>query len=135
MRRGLFVDYLDIVGPFNPSTAPSASYTKIFICSQTTPQCAKTILSSLMERAYRRPVTDEEMKSKLDLVGWRRRKATRSRKASDWRCRRFCVAEFPVPHRAIRGRARRSQSAPNVFARMQPPKAGAARRRALTSIR
>ena len=22
MRRGLFVDYLDIVGPFNPSTAP-----------------------------------------------------------------------------------------------------------------
>ena len=26
MRRGLFVDYLDIVGPFNPSTAPPESY-------------------------------------------------------------------------------------------------------------
>ncbi len=68
MRRGLFVDYLDIVGPFSPSTAPPASYTKIFICNQTTTQCAKTILSSLMERAYRRPVTEEELKSKLDLV-------------------------------------------------------------------
>ena len=68
MRRGLFVDYLDIVGPFNPSTAPPASYTKIFICNQKTPQCAKTIVSSLMERAYRRPVTEEELKSKLDLV-------------------------------------------------------------------
>ncbi len=68
MRRGLFVDYLDIVGPFNPSKEPPASYKRIFICSQTTPQCARTILSSLMERAYRRPVTEEELKSKLDLV-------------------------------------------------------------------
>ena len=68
MRRGLFVDYLDIVGPFNPSTAPPESYKKIFICSQKTAQCARTILSSLMERAYRRPVTDQELKSKLDLV-------------------------------------------------------------------
>jgi mono/diheme cytochrome c family protein len=68
MRRGLFVDYLDIVGPFNPSKEPPASYKKIFLCSQTTPQCARTILSSLMEKAYRRPVTEEELKSKLDLV-------------------------------------------------------------------
>ena len=68
MRRGLFVDYLDIVGPFNPSAAPPESHKKIFICSQKTTQCARTILSSLMERAYRRPVTDEELKSKLDLV-------------------------------------------------------------------
>ena len=68
MRRGLFVDYLDIVGPFNPSAAPPASYNKIFICKQKTQQCARTILGSLMEQAYRRPVTDEELKSKLDLV-------------------------------------------------------------------
>ena len=68
MRRGLFVDYLDIVGPFNPSKEPPASYKRIFICSQTTPQCARTILSNLMERAYRRPVTDEELESKVDLV-------------------------------------------------------------------
>ena len=68
MRRGLFVDYLDIVGPFNPSKAPPESYTKVFICSQKTAQCARTILSSLMERAYRRPITQEELQSKLDLV-------------------------------------------------------------------
>ncbi len=68
MRRGLFVDYLDIVGPYNPSPAPPASYNRIFVCSQTTPQCAKTILTSLMERAYRRPVTQEELAAKLELV-------------------------------------------------------------------
>ena len=68
MRRGLFVDYLDIVGPFNPSTAPPESYKKIFICAQTTAQCAKTILTNLMERAYRRPVTDAEVAAKLQLV-------------------------------------------------------------------
>jgi mono/diheme cytochrome c family protein len=68
MRRGLFVDYLDIVGPFSPSTMPPASHKNIFICAQKTAQCARTILSSLMERAYRRPVTAEELKSKLDLV-------------------------------------------------------------------
>ena len=68
MRRGLFVDYLDIVGPFNPSPAPPESYTRIFICSQTTPQCARTILSNLMEKAYRRPVSEEELASKLELV-------------------------------------------------------------------
>jgi hypothetical protein len=68
MRRGLFVDYLDIVGPFNPSKAPPESYKRIFICSETTPQCARTILSNLMERAYRRPVTAEELNAKLELV-------------------------------------------------------------------
>src|SRR5262249_38831092 len=31
-RRALFVDYLDIVGPFHPSTEPPASYRKIFAC-------------------------------------------------------------------------------------------------------
>ncbi|MCM3879182.1 MAG: DUF1592 domain-containing protein [Vicinamibacterales bacterium] len=68
MRRGLFVDYLDIVGPFNPSTAPPESYKRIFICGQTTPQCARSIVTNLLERAYRRPVTEEEIASKLQLI-------------------------------------------------------------------
>jgi hypothetical protein len=68
MRRGLFVDYLDIVGPFNPSKTKPESYTKIFVCAQKTTQCARTILSTLMERAYRRPVTQDEVASKLELV-------------------------------------------------------------------
>lgn len=68
MRRGLFVDYLEIVGPYNPSTAPPESYKKIFVCSQHTAPCARKIMSNLMERAYRRPVTEEELGSKLSLV-------------------------------------------------------------------
>src|SRR5688572_678944 len=68
MRRGLFVDYLDIVGPFNPSKARPESYTNVLVRSQATTQAARTILSSLMEQAYRRPVTEQELKSKLDLV-------------------------------------------------------------------
>ena len=68
MRRGLFVDYLDIVGPFNPSTARPASYQKVFICAETTPRCGRAIVTSLLERAYRRPATDAEIASKLALV-------------------------------------------------------------------
>jgi hypothetical protein len=72
MRRGLFVDYLEIVGPFNPSAAPPGSYKKIFVCGHPpgkhNAQCARTVVSNLMERAYRRPVTESELGSKLSLV-------------------------------------------------------------------
>jgi hypothetical protein len=68
MRRALFVDYLDIVGPFNPSKARPASYQKVFTCTEATPRCARTILTGLLERAYRRPVTEAEIASKLELV-------------------------------------------------------------------
>jgi hypothetical protein len=68
MRRGLFVDYLDIVGPFNPSKARPASYQKIFTCQEKTPRCARAILTGLLERAYRRPVTEAEIAPKLALV-------------------------------------------------------------------
>jgi Protein of unknown function (DUF1592)/Protein of unknown function (DUF1588)/Protein of unknown function (DUF1587)/Protein of unknown function (DUF1585)/Protein of unknown function (DUF1595) len=72
MRRGLFVDYLDIAGPYNPSTAPPESYKKIFVCGHPpgkhNAQCARQVLGTLMERAYRRPVTEEELGSKLSLV-------------------------------------------------------------------
>jgi len=68
MRRGLFVDYLEIVGPYNPDASHPASYKKIFICGEHTPQCARKIVSNLMERAWRRPVTEQELASKLNLV-------------------------------------------------------------------
>jgi hypothetical protein len=72
MRRGLFVDYLEIVGPYNPSLAPSDSYKKIFICGHApgkhNASCARPVVRNLMERAYRRPVTEEELASKLSLV-------------------------------------------------------------------
>ncbi len=72
MRRALFVDYLEIVGPYNPSTEPPESYKRIFVCGRTpgeqTAPCARKIVSNLMERAYRRPVTEQELASKLALV-------------------------------------------------------------------
>ena len=67
-RRGLFVDYLEIVGPYSPSTEPTASHKKIFVCSTHDAQCARRIVSNLMERAWRRPVTEQEIASKLRLV-------------------------------------------------------------------
>jgi hypothetical protein len=72
MRRALFVDYLEILGPYDPSTEPPASYRKIFICGhapgQHNAQCARKVISNLMEQAYRRPVTEAELASKLNLV-------------------------------------------------------------------
>ena len=62
-----------ITGPFQTigisDTAPSRR--KIFVCrpsaSATEEVCAKRILSTLAQRAYRRPVTDAEIKTLLDF--------------------------------------------------------------------
>src|SRR5688572_16090939 len=129
MRRGLFVDYLDIVGPFNPSKARPESYTKIFICAQKTPQCERTILSNLMERAYRRPVTQDEIASKLELV----RLAQREGDSFDEGIRLALQAILASPNFLFRIEANptrpraEAQRAPEVFARMQAPKAAAPR--------
>ena len=72
LRRWVFVDYLDIVGPFNPSVEPPQSYRRIFICGHTKgqhrPECARLIVENLVRRAYRRPVTPQEIDAKLKLV-------------------------------------------------------------------
>ena len=71
-RRGLFVDYLDIVGPFNASKEPPPSYGPIFVCGHAkgshNRDCGRTILSNLLMKAYRRPVSTEEVNAKLRLV-------------------------------------------------------------------
>ena len=71
-RRQLFVDYLEIVGPFNPLTDSTESYKRIFVCGHTagkhSPACARKVVANLTQRAYRRPVTDQEVNSKLSLV-------------------------------------------------------------------
>ena len=81
MRRGLFVDYLEIVGPYNPSSEPPESYKKIFICGHPpgkhNAQCARTVVSNLMQRAYRRPVTEAELASKMSLVALAQREGDR----------------------------------------------------------
>ncbi len=72
LRRKVFADYLDVAGPFNPSTEPPASYRKLFICGHERgaheASCGRMIVSNLARRAYRRPVTAAEVDEKLRLV-------------------------------------------------------------------
>ena len=72
MRRALFVDYIDVIGPFNPAKEPPASYRRIFVCGHNPgehgAQCARTVVENLVERSYRRPASESELESKLNLV-------------------------------------------------------------------
>jgi hypothetical protein len=67
-RRQLYVDYMDIVGPYSPSKEHPPSYDRVFICHEHTPSCARTIVQSLARRAYRRPPSDQEIQELLKLV-------------------------------------------------------------------
>ena len=79
-RRKLFIDYVDIVGPFLPPPTPSSPSPAasaggnasrnpvIFTCLERTPQCAARILGSLTRRAYRRPVAPEELQGLTGLA-------------------------------------------------------------------
>ena len=112
MRRGLFVDYLDIVGPFNPSAAPPASYKKIFICSQKT----AAVRADDPEHAdgARLPAPGHGRGAEVEARSRRARadaKAIRSTRASAWRFRRFSrrriscsasrrIRDQPTPARA-----------------------------------
>src|SRR5207248_10358770 len=60
------VGKVDIVGPYKPAGASDApSRAKIFICHPANPGeetgCAKKIISTFARRAYRRPVTDDDI--------------------------------------------------------------------------
>lgn len=57
-RRKLFIDYVDVVGPYNPEPRRPS---KIFVCNEKTDSCLKQILSVLARRAYRRPVAADEL--------------------------------------------------------------------------
>ena len=71
-RRVLYVDYIDILGPFNPSPEPPASYDRIFICRHRPgghdETCAGEVVTNLARRAYRRPVTEPEVAALVGLV-------------------------------------------------------------------
>ena len=70
-RQELFVDYMRILGPFNPSTAPPAGYKNIFVCDEPgryTEPCVKQIVTNLVTRAYRRPAAREEVEKLLQLA-------------------------------------------------------------------
>src|SRR5580704_16252439 len=74
------VQSVAITGPFNTTGAgETPSRRRIFVCHPATagdePACAKTILSALARRAYRRPVTDEDLKTLLSFYESGRRDA------------------------------------------------------------
>ncbi|MGI8990864.1 MAG: DUF1592 domain-containing protein [Bryobacteraceae bacterium] len=67
-RRKLFIDYVDIVGPFPPAVNAPESRKRIFVCGQKTPDCARKIVETLARRAYRRPVTKREADELMNLA-------------------------------------------------------------------
>jgi len=71
-REGAALRELEIMGPLNPGGATtSPSYRRVFACHPAKAAdeagCARTILSTLARRAYRRPVTDEDVKVLLNF--------------------------------------------------------------------
>jgi mono/diheme cytochrome c family protein len=71
-RLGPAVYQVSIMGPFEadgPGDTPSRR--RIFVCRPADPseeaQCAKRILASLVRRAYRRPVDEQDLKKPLEL--------------------------------------------------------------------
>jgi hypothetical protein len=70
-RRKLYVDYVDVVGPFVTAPPRPPGFSRIFICGSTgsyTEACARRIVARLITRAYRRPATEQETSKLLDLV-------------------------------------------------------------------
>ena len=71
-RRKLWIDYLDIVGPYNPGKERPESYRRLMPCKhqggQHQPACLRRAVENLARRAYRRPVTAHEMDSLLALA-------------------------------------------------------------------
>ncbi len=60
-RRKLFIDYVDIVGPFTTQGDVTESRKRLFVCAEKTAACAQRILGTVARRAYRRPVTPAEV--------------------------------------------------------------------------
>jgi hypothetical protein len=71
--RDPYVDRLEINGPFNPHARPlTESHKSIFICGHAPgehrPECARRIVAALARRAYRRPVTEQEVNGLVRFV-------------------------------------------------------------------
>jgi hypothetical protein len=69
---GPAIDSVAVDGPYNPAgRGDTLSRRKIFVCRPAGPRdesdCAEKILTNLARRAYRRPVTDAEMRTLLDF--------------------------------------------------------------------
>ena len=75
------IDSLKIQGPYNPSgPGDTPSRRRVFVCHPTTAAsevgCAQRILSTVARRAYRRPVSDADMASLMDMYAEGRKKGS-----------------------------------------------------------
>jgi hypothetical protein len=63
------VDYFEVLGPYNPSPPPTPDgYKRIFVCAQQNDSCARADLENLAKLAWRRPVTDVEVRKLASYV-------------------------------------------------------------------
>jgi len=65
--------YVELRGPYDPiASPPSESYARVFRCGHApghhTLACARTNLADLARRAYRRPITDDEIDGLMPFV-------------------------------------------------------------------
>ena len=67
-RRKIFIDYIDIWGPYGAGSDPPASRQRIFLCGDHTAACAAKIIAGLGRRAYRRPLTAQEQEELARLA-------------------------------------------------------------------
>ncbi len=72
-RRKLFIDYIDIAGPYSPTPQVPEARKHIFVCEQATVDCEQRILRTLASRAYRRPVRQDELEALMGLAALARR--------------------------------------------------------------
>jgi hypothetical protein len=68
-----YLAYVELRGPYNPATPPpSESYRRVFRCGHApghhTLACARTNLGDLARRAYRRPVSNDEVDGLIHFV-------------------------------------------------------------------
>jgi hypothetical protein len=75
------IDHVNLTGPYNPSgPGDTPSRQRIFSCrpasSAEEAKCARSILAGLARRAYRRPVTEEDMTPIMNLYAEGRKKGS-----------------------------------------------------------
>ena len=108
-REGAALRELEIMGPLNPGGgATLASYKRVFVCRPAGPSeetaCARTILSKLARRAYRRPVTAADVDVLMDFYQEGRAAGTFDTGVELALQRILDQPVVPVPHRVRAGR-------------------------------
>ena len=63
------VDYFEVLGPYNPLPPPKPDgYKRIFVCAQSNDPCVRADLENLAKLAWRRTVTDAEVRKLASYV-------------------------------------------------------------------